>query len=99
MSEARGLRLAFRSGDTNNPFDADNRDGVVWTRQSLQNLGKVQIVGHTPTQSGKPEYDLRSNSWYIDTGACFSGCLSAIKLNSQGKVIEIYSIETCSQDL
>lgn len=82
-----------------NPFDPNNRDGVVWTRQSLKKLDKIQIVGHTPTRSGMPEYDSRSNSWYIDTGACFSGYLSAIKLSSQGEIIDTYSIKTHSEDI
>jgi serine/threonine protein phosphatase 1 len=81
------------------PFDAKNPDGVLWTRQSLKNLSKVQIVGHTPTISGKIEHDDRSNSWYIDTGACFSRYLSAIKLTPQGEIINTYSCKTCSQDL
>jgi serine/threonine protein phosphatase 1 len=87
------------SQNIDNPLDAENPDGVLWTRQSLKNLGKVQIVGHTPTISGKIEYDDRSNSWYIDTGACFSRHLSAIKLTPQGEVINTYSCKTCWQDL
>lgn len=82
-----------------NPFDANNRNGVVWTRQSLKKLDKIQIVGHTPTRSGMPEYDADSNSWYIDTGACFGGHLSAIKLTPQAEVIDICSIKTDSKDI
>lgn len=63
-----------------NPFDPNNQDGVVWTRQSLKKLGKIQIVGHTPTRSGLPEYDARSNSWYIDGNA------GAIALNATGNL-------------
>jgi serine/threonine protein phosphatase 1 len=87
------------SQNVDNLFDAKNPDGILWTRQSLENLGKVQIVGHTPTISGKIEHDISSNSWYIDTGACFSRHLSAIELTHQGKVLNTYSRKTCSQDL
>ena len=85
--------------DTKNPFDAENRNGVVWTRQSLKNLGKVQVVGHTPTNSRQPEYDAISHSWYIDTGACFNNCLSAIKLTPYGEVMKTYQIKTKALDV
>ena len=84
--------------NTENPFDAENRNGVVWTRQSLENLGKVQVVGHTPTRSRQPEYDAISHSWYIDTGVCFNDYLSAIKLTPYGEVVETYQIKTQSLD-
>jgi serine/threonine protein phosphatase 1 len=87
------------SRGSKNPFDPNDSDSVVWTRQPLKNLGKVQIVGHTPTKSGMPEYNPRSNSWYIDTGASFSRYLSAIKLTSKGKAIDTYSIKTLTKDL
>jgi serine/threonine protein phosphatase 1 len=87
------------SRNSKNPFDPNAQDGVVWTRQPLKNLGKVQIVGHTPTKSGMPEYNPRSNSWYIDTGASFSRYLSAIKLTSKGMAIDTYSIKTHTKDL
>ena len=85
--------------NTDCPFDADNRNGVLWTRQQLKNIGKVQVVGHTPTKSGQIEHDNRSNSWYIDTGACFGNRLSAIKLTSLGKAIETYQLETKAIDV
>ena len=87
------------SNKTDCPFDADDRDGILWTRQQLKNIGKVQIVGHTPTKSRQIEYDARSDSWYIDTGACFGDSLSAIKLTSQGKVIKTYQVETKAADV
>lgn len=85
--------------DTKNPFDAENKDGVLWTRQSLKNLGKVQVVGHTPTKTSQIEYEASSHSWYIDTGACFKNYLSAIKLTAQGEVMETYQVKTQSLDV
>jgi serine/threonine protein phosphatase 1 len=29
------------------PFNPQSADGVLWTRQPLKNIGKVQIFGHT----------------------------------------------------
>jgi serine/threonine protein phosphatase 1 len=87
------------SKSAEDPFNPYDPDSVVCTRQALKNIGKVQIIGHTPTQSGSPEYNAQSNSWNIDTGACFSGHLSAIKLSSEGKIISTYSIPTLNQDI
>lgn len=87
------------SQSTDDPFNPNNQDGVLWTRQPLKNLGKVQIVGHTPISSDAPKYDAQSNSWYIDTGACFGNYLSAIKLTPRGKVIETYRIKTEALDI
>jgi serine/threonine protein phosphatase 1 len=87
------------SQTSKDPLNPHHPDSVVWTRQQLKNIGKIQIVGHTPTRSGKPEYEDRSNSWNIDTGACFSGRLSAIKLTPQGTVIDTYCMETHAQDI
>ena len=87
------------SKSSEDPFNPHDPDSVAWTRQTLKNIGKVQIIGHTPTQSGKPEYNAQSNSWNIDTGACFSGCLSAIKLSPDGQIISTYSIPTLEQDI
>jgi serine/threonine protein phosphatase 1 len=87
------------SKTTKDPFDAKSQDSVLWTRQAIKNIGKVQIFGHTPTASRNPEYDALSNSWNIDTGACFSERLSAIKLSLFGKVINTYSIETLERDI
>jgi serine/threonine protein phosphatase 1 len=87
------------SKSSTDPFNPHDLDGVLWTRQPLKNIGKVQIFGHTPTSSNNPEYDAISNSWNIDTGACFLGKLSAIKLSTDGKVIKTYSIPTLKQDI
>lgn len=87
------------SNSENDPFDVAHPAGVLWNRQSLKNIGKVQIFGHTPTPKNKPEQDLQSNSWNIDTGACFGGNLSAVKLTQQGKILDFYSMRTPIIDL
>ena len=50
--------------------------GVLWTRDPLLNLGKLQVVGHTKQQEITLVED--SHSVYIDTGACVGNKLSAI---------------------
>jgi serine/threonine protein phosphatase 1 len=87
------------SQSTENPFDPQSNDGVLWTRNPLRNLGKMQIVGHTPIANGLPRYSPKSNSWYIDTGACYKRQLSAIKLTEKGQIVKLQSFPTHPRDI
>lgn len=87
------------SNSVNDPFNADDPQGILWNRQSLKNLGKVQIIGHTPTSKNQPNQDIQSNSWNIDTGACFGGNLSAVKLTQKGEILDFHSVKTPIVDL
>lgn len=82
-----------------NPFFPDAKDSVLWTRKPLRNLGKLQVVGHTPMRNGLPKHDPISNSWYIDTGAYLKKNLSAIQLTQTGDVLKVVSIPTNPQDV
>jgi len=44
----------------------EEEDGILWTRERLLNLGKLQLVGHTKQVDVK--IDNKSNAAYIDTG-------------------------------
>lgn len=88
--------LSLKIKDTEDPR---HPDGLLWNRGPLKNLGKVQIIGHTPLNTGKPSYSSESNSWNIDTGAYKGICLSGIKLNNQGKFLDYFSIPTHNEDL
>ncbi|MFD2037303.1 metallophosphoesterase family protein [Belliella marina] len=81
------------------PLDLDNPDGVLWNRKPLINLGKLQVIGHTPLLDGKPEYQSQSNSWNIDTGAYKGNCLTGIKLKKDGTFLESISIPTDPKDI
>lgn len=73
-----------------------NEHGVMWNRDKLLNLGKLQIVGHT--HDTEPRFDKRANTLYIDTGAFRGNKLSsAIVENSE--VIEVLSVKTNKRDL
>jgi len=50
--------------------------GILWTRDPLLNIGKLQVVGHTT----KPDITLveDSNSVYIDTGVFLGNKLSCV---------------------
>ena len=47
--------------------DLNSERGILWTRDKLLNLGKLQIVGHTRFED--VYHDKESNAVYIDTAA------------------------------
>jgi serine/threonine protein phosphatase 1 len=81
------------------PFDIRDKDGLLWNRKPLLDIGKIQVIGHTPLLNGKPEYSSSSKSWNIDTGAYRNICLTGIKLRDDGKFLEAISIPTDPRDL
>jgi len=70
--------------------------GVLWTRDKLLNLGKLQIVGHTKHEEVSLDED--SNTLYIDTGACVGNKLSCVVIE-EGKLIETISESTHLNDI
>lgn len=73
-----------------------NEHGVMWNRDKLLNIGKLQIVGHT--HDLEPRFDKKSNSLYIDTGAFRGNKLSAAIVENN-EVIEMISVNTINKDL
>lgn len=84
---------------TQNPYDEKNSEGVLWNRQSLIDIGKLQIHGHTPTRHFGGLYHAASRSWNIDAGVYHGFGLSAIKVNESGLLIAQYSIPTEARDM
>ncbi|PRY85475.1 metallophosphoesterase family protein [Mongoliibacter ruber] len=81
------------------PFDVRDTNGLLWNRKPLLNIGKTQVIGHTPRLNGKPEYSAASNSWNIDTGAYRNICLTGIRMRKDGKFLEAISVPTDERDL
>lgn len=73
-----------------------NEHGVMWNRDKLLNLGKLQVVGHT--HNGEPRFDKRANTLYIDTGA-FTGNKLSCAIIENSEVIEVLSVNTFPRDL
>jgi serine/threonine protein phosphatase 1 len=71
-------------------------EGILWTRGTLLNIGKLQVVGH----SIKKEiiYVEKSNAVYIDTGACLGNKLSAVIVDAN-KVIDRLEERTAKIDI
>lgn len=76
--------------------DIDCEHGVLWTRDKLLNLGKLQVVGHTR----QPEvlYIKENNTAYIDTSVYTGNKLSAV-IVEKNKILEIISIPTYTEDI
>ena len=85
--------------DVDDPLDPNSNDGVLWRRGPLRNLGMRQVVGHTPTDSGKPETDSTANVIYLDTGAALGLFLTALRLSETGEVLETVAIHTVPEDI
>ena len=76
--------------------DIDSLNGILWTRYRLLNLGKLQVVGHTPRS--RVIFEKYSNALYIDTGVSVGKSLSAVIIED-GNLIESFSVKTDRRDL
>ncbi len=76
--------------------DLKNERGILWTRDPLLNIGKLQIVGHTK----QPDitYVEESDAVYIDTGACVGNKLSAVIVH-ENKIIDTLEEKTNIKDI
>ncbi len=70
--------------------------GILWTRDKLINLGKLQVVGHTRMEEAF--FHSESNTVYIDTSVYTGNKLSAAIIEDN-KVIEIISKLTLDKDI
>lgn len=83
--------------DTPNPLSEENADGVLWRRGPLRPLGKLQIIGHSPT-NGQPVHDPVANALNIDTAAVYGHCLTGVKISAEGQIQEFLSVPTHRTD-
>lgn len=93
--------LASHAGISASPdaLDPTSPDGLLWVRGPLQQLDKLQVVGHTPMDGGEPVHDPDSHTMYIDTGAVFGGNLTGLRLSPTGAVLDIILIPVDPRDL
>ncbi|MGE5364799.1 MAG: metallophosphoesterase [Bacteroidota bacterium] len=76
--------------------ESESESGVLWTRDRLLNIGKMQVVGHTSQR--EVNYDSKSNVVYVDTGAFLGRKLSAVIVH-QGEILEVLAESTHRNDL
>jgi serine/threonine protein phosphatase 1 len=74
----------------------DDEHGIIWNRDQLMNLGKLQIVGHT--RQDKINHIQFNNTVYIDTSVYSGNKLSCI-IVEEGKIIDSLSIQTSPLDI
>jgi len=84
--------------DCINPFNETDEQSVIWNRSELKNIGKLQVIGHTPSKNNEPIYNKKSNSWNIDTGSGYEGNLTGIRLSMEGTLLEVIKIKTLKMD-
>ncbi len=70
--------------------------GVLWTRDVLLDIGKLQVVGHTKHDS--VTYEKNSKTCYVDTGACIGNKLSSVIIDNN-KIIDTISEPTHLNDI
>lgn len=85
--------------DAPNPLDPDSSNGVLWCREPLRNAGKLQVVGHTPTDDGRPRRDEVAHAIYLDTGAVFGHRLTGLRLSETGELLETVGVDTHFEDI
>lgn len=76
--------------------DFESENSIIWTRDKLKNLGKLQVVGHT--KQNDIRLDKTSNALYVDTGACVGRKLSCAIIES-GELIDDIFEKTHSEDI
>jgi serine/threonine protein phosphatase 1 len=76
--------------------ELNTEHGILWTRDKLMNLGKLQIVGHTRVD--ELYFDKKSNALYVDTSAYAGNKLSAAIID-KSNVVETLSIGTDQRDI
>ncbi|MFA3781718.1 metallophosphoesterase [Melioribacteraceae bacterium 4301-Me] len=76
--------------------DLKNERGILWTRDPLLNLGKLQVVGHT--KQTELTFVEESNAIYIDTGACVGNKLSAVIVHGN-KIVDTIEEKTNLKDI
>ncbi|KEO72824.1 metallophosphoesterase family protein [Anditalea andensis] len=101
LYENRNIFVSHAGWSHNAKGIPDDRhpNGLLWNRSKLKNLGKLQVIGHTPLTSGIPSYNPESNSLNIDTGAYKGICLSGIKIDVNGKILQHCSVPSMIEDL
>ncbi|WP_375434107.1 metallophosphoesterase family protein [uncultured Hymenobacter sp.] len=84
--------------DTLDPFDENNSDGVLWYRGQLRNIGKLQLIGHTPVPYSAFVVDAVANSLNLDTGAVYGHSLTGARISATGKILKVISVPTHPED-
>mgnify|MGYP000023537312 CR=1 FL=1 len=75
-------------------LESDN--SVIWVRENLINIGKMQIIGHT--RRFEIMHDKNANVYYIDTGCAYGNKLTAVVVN-ENEIIDKFQIQVFNEDI
>ena len=76
-----------------------SKNGILWYRGELKNIGKLQVHGHTPIRENGALYNDLSNSWNIDTASCYGNRLSGLKIELKNMNTSIIEVKTHKEDI
>lgn len=79
------------------PYSPHHKYGILWNRTPLKEIGKLQVIGHTPQK--KPLYDKKRKYINVDTGAFKGQSLTAVRLTEDGLFKEFVSVMTMAEDI
>lgn len=78
-------------------LDDGDDETILWNRYVPDNIGKLQIIGHTP--QAEVNYDRVNNYINIDTGCVYGRRLTAVILDViNGELTEVFSEEINVKD-
>ncbi|WP_414052209.1 metallophosphoesterase family protein [Macrococcus animalis] len=79
-------------------FHNESMWSVLRFRGKLKKMKKLQVIGHTPTEIGKPIYLKQYNTLNIDAGAGNHDAMAAVVINKNGKLIRTYVEKVMKSD-
>lgn len=74
----------------------NNEHGIIWNREELLDLGKLQVVGHTRQEN--VNHLKFNNTAYIDTSVYTGNKLSAVIIED-GKIVDTLYVKTFPIDI
>lgn len=79
-------------------FHKESMWSVLRFRGKLKKMKKLQVIGHTPTEIGKPIYMKQYHTLNIDAGAGNRDVLAAVVINKNGKLVRTYIEKVMKSD-
>ncbi len=76
--------------------DLESDDSVIWVRDGLINIGKIQIIGHT--RKFEIMHDKNANVVYIDTGCAYGNKLTSVIVN-ENEIVDKIQIQVFDEDI
>ncbi|MFN4111945.1 MAG: metallophosphoesterase [Ignavibacteria bacterium] len=76
--------------------ELESDHSVIWVRENLINIGKIQIIGHT--RRFEIMHDKNANVYYIDTGCAYGNKLTAVVVN-ENEIIDKFQIQVFNEDI